>query len=331
MTKTSDAHLGMHILEVEITNQCNLNCKHCYNRDQNPANLPAQKIEQLYQFANKHSVWRFVISGGEALIHPDFDRIARYIEKNRGSTSAVLQTNGSLIHEAMIDRIRMFDVIHISYDLARDVRTSGYENYEKAILLKRNGLNSYLFSTIHKKNRHLIAEMVDKAHQADIPIGFNICLPTTNLDDSYIMSQTEIMETERILLNYYNNGKILRYTSPLTAVWEPSKKQEKFTKILGGCTAGIAACVVDPSGDVLPCPFLRLSGGNINKQKLENIWEHSPLFAQIRDRGSYDQPCGSCQFLAFCGGCRMRAYVSTGSLTGSDPMCYIHKTQQENI
>ena len=32
MKEISDVKLHMHLLEMEITNRCNLNCAHCYNR-----------------------------------------------------------------------------------------------------------------------------------------------------------------------------------------------------------------------------------------------------------------------------------------------------------
>lgn len=43
----------------------------------------------------------------------------------------------------------------------------------------------------------------------------------------------------------------------------------------------------------------------------------------LRRRQEFNQPCGSCRFLSFCGGCRANAYEQTGLLGGADSNCII--------
>lgn len=66
-----DVKLSMHILELEITTRCNLNCLHCYNRGYENMDMPYEQIIKYINFANENSVSTLVISGGEASLHKD--------------------------------------------------------------------------------------------------------------------------------------------------------------------------------------------------------------------------------------------------------------------
>lgn len=321
MDQTSAADLGMHILEVEITTRCNLNCKHCYNRSFDPVDLPLETIKELYRFADAHHVWTFTISGGEALLHRQFGELVDFIRQTPHDFRLVLQSNGTLLSENQWEKLRAFDLVHLSFDPVEDVRLHGSSNLNLASRLKEAGIDNYVFATIHKKNRDLVDDMVAMANQAGVPIGFNICIPVERLDPSFLMSREEFMETEKHLADLYATGAILRYSSPLVSILDP-KKRGTFDGIHGGCTAGVGACVVGPTGEVYPCPFFRVSGGNIFKTPLEKLWSESELFNKIRDRQAFTEPCRSCDRLAFCGGCRNRAFRKTGDVQGADPMCY---------
>jgi len=322
MTEISAVPLGMHILEVEITTRCNLDCRHCYNRNRQSVDLPLATIESLVDFARRHQVWTFTLSGGEALLHPQFDDLIKFLADTKKEFRLVLQSNGTLLFQPEIRRkLAVFDLIHLSCDLAADVRESGKDNFELAKILQVEGLNCYLFNTLHRGNRHMIDQMVEASDRSGVPIGFNICIPVDRLPQGLAMTREEFWQTERQLYELYRAGRILRYSSPLTALLDP-EKAGPYQGIRGGCSAGVAACVVEPSGEVLPCPFFRLSAGNIFKTPLEEIWNEAPIFMAMRQRRSFQEPCGSCEFLSFCGGCRNRAYKATGDLKGNDPMCY---------
>lgn len=320
MKKTKDANLGMHILEVEITTRCNLNCKHCYNRNKKVIDLSFKKFKDLYRFAEKYKVWTFTISGGEALLHPEFDRIVDFVSKTPHRFRLILQTNGSLIDDATIKKIRIFDLIHLSCDWVDDVRRGGWANFALAQKLRKSGLRPYLFVTLHRGNLNLIDKILDRAKRVMVPVGFNICVPTENLDKKVLMSKDEFMQTEKKLCQLFKEGKILRYSSPFSVLWQ--KKKVGGKKIRGGCSAGVASCVVNPVGDVYPCPFFRVSAGNIFKVPLKKLWLTSSLFSEMRQRECFEQPCGSCEYLFYCGGCRKRAFYKFGNLKAPDPMCY---------
>ena len=89
----------------------------------------------------------------------------------------------------------------------------------------------------------------------------------------------------------------------------------------GGCPAGTHYMGIRPNGDVTPCPYLPVFAGTLRKSSLEDLWNSSELFTDIRRRTSLGGRCGECEMNGHCGGCRARAYGMTGDLMAEDPLC----------
>ena len=185
MIRTLDAILGMHILEIEITSRCNLNCLHCYNRPEKDQDLPLEKIKSFFHFAKKYKVSTLVISGGEATMHPEFKKLCSFLMKQkRDGIRLVLQTNGSIIDANPIEITKIFDAIHISFDPSNLVRLDSSANLLLAKKLLQQGINSYLFTTLHRGNYKDLSKIINLANKNKVPIGFNVCLPTEKLGNN---------------------------------------------------------------------------------------------------------------------------------------------------
>jgi len=88
-----------------------------------------------------------------------------------------------------------------------------------------------------------------------------------------------------------------------------------------GCLAGTGVCFVSHRGEVFPCGYLPVEAGNIRRQPFREIWEGSPLFAELRDASLLGGKCGLCEFKNVCGGCRARAYGMTHEYLDEEPFC----------
>ena len=88
-----------------------------------------------------------------------------------------------------------------------------------------------------------------------------------------------------------------------------------------GCLAGTGVCFVSHRGEVFPCGYLPVEAGNIRQQPFQEIWESSPLFAELRDPDLLGGKCGLCEFKKVCGGCRARAYGMTMAYLDEEPFC----------
>jgi radical SAM protein with 4Fe4S-binding SPASM domain len=95
--------------------------------------------------------------------------------------------------------------------------------------------------------------------------------------------------------------------------------------VFHGCSAGRGFVYVKPDGEVWPCPFVEVSCGNVRQAPFSTIWSTSPVFADLRARESrLHGQCGECQYRRLCGGCRGRAWATTGDYLAEDRTCFIH-------
>ncbi|MCA9874378.1 MAG: SPASM domain-containing protein, partial [Anaerolineales bacterium] len=88
-----------------------------------------------------------------------------------------------------------------------------------------------------------------------------------------------------------------------------------------GCLAGTGVTFVSHRGEVFPCGYLPVEAGHIRREGFQDIWENSPLFADLRDVDLLDGKCGICEFKKLCSGCRARAYGMTGDYLAEEPFC----------
>lgn len=317
--------LSMHILELEITTKCNLNCLHCYNRENKNIDMDYEDIIKYINFANENHVHTFTLTGGEACLHPKFNEICEYLKENRHKLENIrkitLQTNG-YIQNMDLEQLQGFDYIHLSFDVdengARNI--SSKKTIELAKRLQELNIKPYLFTTVHKKNLDYIDEIVKIANKNEIPIAFNFCIDTGK-DKEFLLSKEEKIFAIQKLLEYEKQGKINKLRNPYVNAYKKMclDDEERF-RIKGGCTAGIASCSILANGDVIPCPFVRIKAGNIHEEPLEKIWFESELLKELRNRKNYEV-CGNCKYLAYCGGCRRSAYQATNKINGFDVNC----------
>ena len=102
-----------------ISRDCNQRCPHCYN-DSAPG-APGLTLDQASRcIANLPDpddvpLDRIIISGGEVLVWPDllFHALAALYERYGDRTKLMVQTNGDLLDEAVLDRLLALHVCRI--------------------------------------------------------------------------------------------------------------------------------------------------------------------------------------------------------------------------
>ncbi|MFN8469182.1 MAG: radical SAM protein [Caldilineaceae bacterium] len=102
---------------------------------------------------------------------------------------------------------------------------------------------------------------------------------------------------------------------------ESEQARQAMSAVSKGCLAGTGVCFVSHRGEVFPCGYLPVEAGNIRRQPFREIWENSPLFAELRNPDLLGGKCGLCEFKKVCGGCRARAYGMTMAYLDEEPFC----------
>jgi len=108
-----------------LTNRCNLYCKHCYSMaNSDPSEeLSLREIADLAEQLAEEDVRFVILSGGEPLLREDIYEIADLLRSLGMKT--YLSTNGLLITPQNVGRIRKsFDYVGISIDGTPEIHDS---------------------------------------------------------------------------------------------------------------------------------------------------------------------------------------------------------------
>ena len=97
---------GLHILEIEVTKRCNLNCKHCYVGGNQAVDLDDELIKKTIIQANDMKVNRLVLTGGEPLLHKRIFEFATFA-RDIGFPDVALLTNGTLLTEEIAEKCKV--------------------------------------------------------------------------------------------------------------------------------------------------------------------------------------------------------------------------------
>jgi len=111
----TDRTFTMPFLVLNITIRCNSRCLMCdFWKNQNGEELSVREIQNVADSAEKLNIKKFVISGGEPLLHPDFTSIVKALKKTKAKLS--LATNGIMLEEYAPFIAKSFSTVFVSLD-----------------------------------------------------------------------------------------------------------------------------------------------------------------------------------------------------------------------
>jgi len=354
---------SMRILRMlfwETTIRCNLACAHCRRVESNDAgeadlSTPqAQKlIQQLADLGRRQSQPPvLVFSGGEPLCRADlFDLIAW--ARQQGIIIA-LATNGTLIDGEKAQQIHHSGIARVSVSLdGADAATHDRMRqipgaFELAIegirQLCECGVAFQINVTLTKQNAPQLEQIYELAQFLGsvalhifmlVPVGCGQVLAATDMlspgEYEQILRQIHALESQgpmQIKVTcgpHYERIKRQAQTEPAAANPQAAirKPQSK------GCLAGLGVLFVSHRGDVYPCGYLPLHCGNILQTTLAQIWDENKDLARLRDTTALEGKCGRCGYKHVCGGCRARAFGTSGNYMAEEPFCaYVPPTHE---
>lgn len=337
-----------------LTDACNLSCRHCYQRagPKRPDELPTIEKLRVVEELAKVGVVSVAFSGGEPLIAKDFFDVAAKV-KEEGMYLAIA-TNGTLITGDVAKRLRALgtDYVEVSLDFANAKDHDEFRGVEGAFERTLQGIQNCvaegiftcIATTVTKLNLQQVPEIIELAKRLKVRrfIAFNF-IPTGRGSDAAELDLTPEQREQLLTRLFHENraGDIeVLSTAPQYArvslqssggvkvapthfyAGEASWDLKLLAEFIGGCGAGRLYCALQPNGDVSPCVFMpNLRVGNLRKESLTDIWHHSQALTRLRDRTFLRDNCGKCEYRFICGGCRARALAYFGDLLAPDPGC----------
>jgi radical SAM protein with 4Fe4S-binding SPASM domain len=311
-------------------------------------------IEQLAAFAPECVT---ILTGGEPLLRRDIIEIVQRAAE-RGLW-VVVGTNGVRITENVARRLADAGARGLSlsldaldpdrHDQFRRVRGAWQNTVDGAEILNRTGLPFIVQTTAGSHNLGELEAIADFAHDRLLAKVWNLYFLVPTGRGQFVSDITPAQYDEvlaslyRIQSKYARRMLVNAKCAPhyIKTVLErtggdggapaldantdteaaPVSAIRTYSGGAGGCPAGTHYMGIRPNGDVTPCPYLPVFAGNIRRSPLADLWSSSELFTGIRQRTSLGGRCGECEMNAQCGGCRARAYGTTGDMMAEDPLC----------
>jgi radical SAM protein with 4Fe4S-binding SPASM domain len=323
-----DRHVPLNAT-IELTQRCNIRCKHCYNFDRDAPRADAScdsdapelsRDEILALITNLHAAGCFFLNftGGEALLHPD---LFTFMDHAASLNLAVgLLTNGVLLRPGMATQlarypnltrvaVSVYGATAATHDAITQAEGSFARTWAGMDLLRARNIPVFLKFIIMRDNAHEVAAMRAQAEARDYIHGFDLTItPRHDGTRGSLDQRIDLGQLEEICRGPLRDRQL-------------GGPERTLTDVQFACNCARGNCAVTAKGDVQPCMSVPLVAGNIRQQPFAEIWRSSPVFQQIRGLRIADYAaCAPCGHKSWCTRERGAAYNYSGSYTGTDPL-----------
>jgi mycofactocin radical SAM maturase len=318
-------------LTWELTYACNLACVHCLSSSgrRDPAELSTAECKAVLDELERMQVFYVNIGGGEPTVRPDFWELIDYATEHH--VGVKFSTNGVKITPAAARRLAASDYVDVQVsldgaDAAVNDAVRGAGSYATAMRAMRNltdaGVRGFKLSVV--LTRHNIGQL-DRFKEIADELGAQ--LRVTRLRPSGrgadVWDDLHLRPADQAQLYEW-----LRAHGEQVLTGDSFFHLAAYGEALPGlnlCGAGRVVCLIDPVGDVYACPFTihqDFLAGNVREPGgLQQVWQHSELFASLR-RPQTGGTCRSCSAFESCrGGCMAAKFFTGLPLDGPDPEC----------
>lgn len=322
-------------LDIELTERCNYGCIHCYinkpigDREALQHELDTAQVKRILADAAAIGVMTVRLTGGEALVRPDFSEIYLYA---RGLGMRVLvYTNGSLITPeiaALFARVPPLEKIEItsygmspaSYEAVTSTRGS-FADFRRGLGLLQERHIPFLVKGM------LLPPNIDELEEFDAwaktlpdmvePPKYTVNVTMRGRRDSE--AKNKLIERlraapERVLpIATRDRAKYLKEMKSFCARFLGPPGDQLF-----GCGAGSTNVSVDAYGTLQPCMLLRQPqmGYDLKAGTLTDAL--TSVFPQLKEMRAtnpdYLKRCARCFLKSLCEQCPAMSWMETGTL-----------------
>lgn len=321
-------------LTAELTYACPLQCPYCSNPldyAKYTTELSTDDWKRVLSEARQLGALQLGFTGGEPLTRQDLPELVKHA-RELGYYSNLI-TSGYGMTEEKIVQLKEAGLDHIQVSIQASTQelndhiagTTSFE-HKKAVahLVKKHGYPMVLCVVIHRENIHQMPDILAMAEE----LGADY-LELANTQyygwahanrDGLMPTQAQFIEAEQIAQAFKEKvaGKMKVYYVV------PDFYEDRPKKCMNGW--GTTNLTIAPDGVALPCHSARelpdLDCPNVQDYSIGEIWRDSKAFNFFRGDDWMQEPCRSCdEKVKDFGGCRCQAYLLTGDMYKTDPVC----------
>lgn len=321
-------------LLAELTYKCPLQCPYCSNPldyAKHSEEISTDDWKRVLSEARKMGAVQLGFSGGEPLTRQDLPELVQHA-RELGYYSNLI-TSGYGLTEEKIIQLKAAGLDHIQVSIqasSQDLNDhiAGTESFqskqEVARLVKKHGYPMVLCVVIHRENIHQMADILAMAEElgADyLELANTQYYGWAHANRDLLMPTQEQYQEAEIIAQAFKEkvaGKMKIYYVV------PDFHEDRPKACMNGW--GTTFLTIAPDGVALPCHSARELPGldcpNVTEHSISEIWNESKAFNFFRGTEWMQEPCKSCdEKEKDFGGCRCQAYLLTGDMYKTDPVC----------
>jgi len=258
------------LLQLQYDYRCNMACAHCaisrFKHNDKYNKLSVETVKSIADQADTIGLASICISGGEPLIFSDLEDIVNAIGPERFVIS--MDTNGLLLDEKKVkwlvdigvDRIHLsLDGLEENHNQFRKIKVNSWQNNVNALsFCKKYGLDVVINIVATKS----LVESKEMEKQLDFldQFGFHSSMIYAKPVGTFEDSKDEVLNTEDFA-----------YLESLTEKYNCSTHLTVNHGTDFGCLCFKRHFSITGFGDVLPCPWIPITMGNIHEEDLNTI------------------------------------------------------------
>ncbi|MFX1479035.1 MAG: radical SAM protein [Promethearchaeota archaeon] len=294
---------------IGLTNNCDLNCPHCYRDQTQISNITLEEIQILCKSLPINAMG---MGTGENILNPEFIQILDFLAQQDFKLS--IASNGLTLTSLPDKYLQIFNDVEVSVDFPTkreqdQFRCEGNWDLTHKVIdrCKDLGIEMTILTTMMSNNYDKMDKMVEHARLYNLNLRVS-AFQSVNTN-KFHMDYNQFWEGYRLLLS---SSKLVSCSEPVV------RSVLSLDNVYSPC--GHKSIRINPQGQVIPCVYWKGFNDDISVPKItdliqlrENILE-SHYFKLIRElpKAASDCPCQ--------GGCASRR-VLNGSLDAHDEYC----------
>ena len=302
---------------IDLTSACTERCVHCYIPEYKNVFLDFDLIKKALTEYKAMGGLTVHLSGGECMMHPDFDKILRLCKDE--NINIIILSNMTLCDDKRIELLKEIDpqFINVSlysmtpeiHDSITTIQGSWQKTMDAILKCHKNNVHIRLAAPALKENKDSFPALAKfaRSHNMHLVPDTDI-FPQCNQDDSNMEHALSPAELEKLLADNSN----IFYKQ------YPTENPQHDAKV---CDIGIARICLDSQGNYYPCDGTHgLVLGNVRENTLSEVW-HSDKLNALRNLKNQDFPdCVDCGNRRFCKVCPAHNFKSTGNILKHAPI-----------
>jgi len=343
----------------EVTQACDLVCKHCRasaQEEPDPLELTTAQskslIDQVASFPRQPTI---VMTGGDPLKRRDLFELIRHavaagLQVALTPSATPLATRDAF-QEAQAAGVRALGISLDGVDAETHDAFRGWEGsfartQEMLADARELGFAVQVNTSITRRNFHQIDALADLLSTQGIAMWsvFFLVPVGRGVEEERISAEEYEIAFERLWHHarrqpygvktteapHYRRHVLQQGGHPLGDHGKAKSGARRMHRAPLGVGDGKGVMFVSHKGEIYPAGFLPVECGRFPEDSAVDVYQNNATFLALRDPDRFKGVCGVCEYRYVCGGSRARAFAVTGDVLESEPDCILVTAKQSS-